>query len=51
MGRFLAALVGVIAGFVIAHLVNRTPQGREFFARSGATIQSFIRGFKSVYRP
>jgi hypothetical protein len=51
MGRFWAALLGVIAGFALAHVVNRTPKGREFFARVVATVHSFTRGFKSAYRP
>jgi hypothetical protein len=50
MGRFLIAVVGVIAGFVLAHLVNTTPEGREFFARTRATVGSFIAGFRDAYR-
>jgi hypothetical protein len=50
MGRFITALVGVIAGFVLAHLANQTPQGREFLGRARATLSSFIEGFKQSYR-
>jgi len=50
MGRFVIALVGVCVGFVLAHLVNSTPEGREFFARSRATASSFVRGFRDAYR-
>lgn len=50
MGRFITALVGVVAGFVLAHVVNQTPQGREFFGRARATLSSFVEGFKQSYR-
>jgi hypothetical protein len=50
MVRFIAALVGVVAGFVLAHLVNQTPEGREFFGRARATLISFVEGFKQSYR-
>lgn len=50
MGRFVSALVGVIAGFVLAHVVNQTPEGRAFFGRSRATLSSFVEGFKQSYR-
>jgi hypothetical protein len=44
MGKFLVAVIGVIAGFVLAHVVNQTPEGREFFVRTKATLDSFFRG-------
>jgi hypothetical protein len=50
MGRFITALVGVVAGFVLAHLVTQTPQGRDFFGRARATLSSFVEGFKQSYR-
>jgi hypothetical protein len=50
MGRFITALVGVIAGFVLAHVVNQTPEGRAFFGRARATLASFVEGFKQSYR-
>lgn len=50
MGRFIAALVGVVAGFVLAHAVNQTPEGRVFFARARATASSFVEGFKQTFR-
>ncbi|CAB4574711.1 unannotated protein [freshwater metagenome] len=50
MGRFIAALAGVVAGFVLAHVVNQTPEGRAFFSRLGATIHSFVEGFRQSYR-
>jgi hypothetical protein len=50
MGRFITALVGVVAGFVLAHLANQTPQGREIPGRARATLSSFVEGFKQSYR-
>jgi hypothetical protein len=50
MGKFVAALLGVVSGFVIAHILNETPEGRNFFARSKATILSFTQGVRDAYR-
>jgi peptidoglycan/LPS O-acetylase OafA/YrhL len=50
MGKFIAALLGVVSGFVIAHVLNETPEGRAFFARSRATIRTFTRGVQDAYR-
>jgi hypothetical protein len=50
VGRFIAALVGVVAGFVLAHVVNKSPEGRAFFSRVWATISSFAEGFRQSYR-
>ena len=50
MGKFVIALLGVISGFVIAHMLNETPEGRAFFARSKATLDTFTQGVKDAYR-
>lgn len=50
MGRFVSALLGVVAGFVLAHLINQTPEGREFFARARATLTTFTHGFGETFR-
>jgi len=50
MSRFIGALLGVIAGFILAHMLNTTPEGRRFFARSRATLASFTKGFTDAYR-
>lgn len=50
MGKVLSALVGVVAGFVLAHLINSTPEGRSFFRRVQASVGSFLRGFSATYR-
>ena len=50
MGRFIAALVGIVAGFVLAHVVNQSPEGRAVFSRAWATISSFAEGFRQSYR-
>lgn len=50
MGRFFTALLGVIAGFALAHFANRTDEGRLFFARARMTIDSFTEGFSDTFR-
>ena len=45
MARFFAALLGVVVGFVIAHVLNETPEGRAFFSRARAT-----EGVRDAYR-
>jgi peptidoglycan/LPS O-acetylase OafA/YrhL len=50
MGKFVVALLGVVSGFVIAHMLNETPEGRAFFARSKATLDTFTEGVKDAYR-
>ena len=50
MGKFLAALLGVIAGFAAAHVVNETPEGKAFFSRLRVTLQTFTRGVHDAYR-
>lgn len=49
MGKFLVAAVGVFVGFALAHVVNQTPEGREFLERTRATAASFTRGFRSAW--
>ena len=44
MAKFFVALLGVIAGFALAHLVNTTPEGKKVFARVLATAQSLVTG-------
>lgn len=51
MGKFFAALLGIIAGFLLAHILNETPEGRTFFARARATVTTFLRGVQDAYRP
>lgn len=50
MGRFASVLVGVLMGFVAAHLVNATPEGKVLFARARATLATFTRGFSETFR-
>ena len=50
MGKFVAALLGVVSGFVLAHVLNETLEGRAFFARSRATLETFTEGVKDAYR-
>jgi hypothetical protein len=41
--------VGVAAGFAVAHQVNRTAQGREFFAGLDAKARAFGRAVAEGY--
>ncbi|MET1043604.1 MAG: hypothetical protein ABWX59_05705 [Microbacteriaceae bacterium] len=51
MKKALWLLIGVIAGFVVAHQVNKTPEGRQFFADVDDKARSFgnavVDGYKS----
>lgn len=51
MAKFFVALLGVIAGFALAHLVNTTPEGKTVFARVLATAQSFVTGVRDSFTP
>lgn len=42
--------LGVIAGFIAAHLINKTPSGRAFFAEVDAKLRDFSDGVSSGYR-
>ncbi|HLP22886.1 MAG TPA: hypothetical protein VK139_02455 [Microbacteriaceae bacterium] len=42
--------LGVIAGFIAAHLVNQTPQGRAFFANVNAKVRDFTESVSAGYR-
>lgn len=50
MAKFLSALLSVVAGFFLAHLVDTTPQGKMIFARIDATVNSFLSGVRDAYR-
>jgi hypothetical protein len=51
MGRFMTALLGVVAGFFLAHFLSQTDEGRQFFSRIRATVASFTKGFSETFRP
>ncbi|QIM16623.1 hypothetical protein G7067_09740 [Leucobacter insecticola] len=40
---------GAVLGFVAAHFVNRTPEGRRFFDRVNRGIAEFNRAFDKGY--
>lgn len=50
MGKVVVAIAGVLAGFVLAHIVNQTPEGEAFFARARATLATFSRGISEGFR-
>ncbi|MBL3686921.1 hypothetical protein D3248_08150 [Leucobacter zeae] len=50
MRRLQWLLSGVVLGFVAAHFVNRTPEGRRFFDRVNRGLDEFGRAFATGYR-
>jgi hypothetical protein len=50
MKGVLLLIVGAAAGFVIAHQVSKTPQGREFFANVDAKAKEFGDAVVDGYR-
>ncbi|GAA1951589.1 hypothetical protein [Agromyces allii] len=49
MKSILWFTVGIIAGFVVAHQVNQTAQGREFFSSVDAKAKAFGRAVADGY--
>jgi hypothetical protein len=50
MKSFLWLLVGVAIGFVVAHKVNETPQGRDFFSTIDQKARDFGDAVTDGYR-
>lgn len=50
MRRLLWLSSGVVVGFIAAHFVNQTPEGRRFFARVNRGVEEFNRAFSAGYR-
>lgn len=50
MGKFVTGLLGVVAGFALAHLVNQTPEGKTLIARARATVETFTNGVLDAWR-
>ena len=49
MKSILWFTVGVAAGFVVAHQVNQTKQGREFFSSIDAKARAFGKAIAEGY--
>ncbi|MFM6974176.1 MAG: hypothetical protein ACKOXM_03420 [Agromyces sp.] len=47
---FAAFTTGILAGFIAAHLLNRTDAGRSFFANAEAKLRDFTEGVSAGYR-
>ncbi|MFV0433549.1 MAG: hypothetical protein ACK5LO_06200 [Leucobacter sp.] len=43
-------LSGVVLGFIAAHFVNQTAEGRRFFDRVNRGVEEFQRAFATGYR-
>ena len=50
MKSFLWLIVGVALGFVVAHKVNETPKGREFFSTLDKKARDFGEAVSDGYR-
>ncbi|WP_053383886.1 hypothetical protein [Leucobacter celer] len=50
MRKLLWLMSGVVMGFVAAHFVNQTPEGRRFFTRLNRGVEEFNRAFSAGYR-
>ena len=50
MKSFLWLLVGVAIGFAVAHKVNETPKGREFFSTIDRKARDFGEAVTDGYR-
>lgn len=50
MKSLLVLLTGVATGFVVAHQVNKTQRGREFFADLDAKMREFTDTVADAYR-
>lgn len=50
MKQFFWLIVGVIAGFVVAHKVNQTEQGKAFFANIDAKTRDFTEALVDGYK-
>ena len=49
MRKLMLLLTGVGLGFVLAHFVNQTPEGRRFFERLGQGAREFSDAVASGY--
>lgn len=49
MRKLPLLLTGVVLGFVAAHFVNQTPEGRRFFGRVNRGVEEFRNAFESGY--
>lgn len=50
MKKLLWFLLGIITGFIAAHLVNKDPRGREALAEVDARITEFTERMSDAYR-
>ncbi|GAA2064766.1 MULTISPECIES: hypothetical protein [Leifsonia] len=50
MKSFLWLLIGVAIGFAVAHKVNETPKGREFFSTIDRKARDFGEAVTDGYR-
>ena len=50
MKNFIWLVIGVAGGFVVAHNLNKTQQGKQFFAELDAKAREFGEAISDGYR-
>lgn len=50
MKNFIWLVIGVAGGFVVAHELNKTQQGKQFFAELDAKAREFGEAISDGYR-
>ena len=50
MKNFIWLVIGVAGGFVVAHNLNKTHQGKQFFAELDAKAREFGEAISDGYR-
>jgi hypothetical protein len=50
MGKFVTGMLGVVAGFALAHLISQSPEGKTLIARARATLETFTKGVQDAWR-
>ncbi len=50
MKQFLWLIIGLVAGFIVAHKVNETEQGKAFFANLDAKTRDFTDALVDGYK-
>ncbi|HYI33171.1 MAG TPA: hypothetical protein VEX88_06895 [Glaciibacter sp.] len=50
MKNFIWLVIGVAAGFVVAHNLNKTQQGKQFFTELDAKAREFGEAISDGYR-
>ena len=50
MKNFIWLVIGVVGGFIVAHELNKSQQGKQFFAELDAKAREFGEAISDGYR-